>query len=98
MVIFMNLWSIFCKNLKYYRIKKLFSQEKLGELTELSPRYISAIECGRYSPTIPTIEKIADALEIDAYNLFKENAETKEDLKRVDIYKKKKRDKNSKMN
>ena len=73
MVIYMSLWNTFCKNLKYYRIKKLYSQEKLGELTDLSPRYISAIECGRYSPTIITIEKLAEALDIDAYILFKKN-------------------------
>ena len=91
----MSLWKTFCKNLKYYRIKKLYSQEKLGELTDLSPRYISAIECGRYSPTIITIEKLAEALEIEAYILFKKNNDDATDLRRVDIYKKKKRDKNS---
>lgn len=96
MVIFMNLWSIFCKNLKYYRIKKLYSQERLGELTELSPRYISAIECGRYSPTIPTIERLAEALEKDAYILFRKNDDSIEDLRRIDIYKKNKRDKSHK--
>ncbi len=92
----MNLWSIFCKNLKYYRIKKLYSQERLGELTELSPRYISAIECGRYSPTIPTIERLAEALEKDAYILFRKNDDSIEDLRRIDIYKKNKRDKSHK--
>lgn len=91
----MSLWNNFCKNLKYYRIKKLYSQEKLGELTDLSPRYISAIECGRYSPTIITIEKIAEALEIEPHILFKKNNESDTDLKRVDIYKKNKRDKKS---
>jgi len=93
MVIYMSLWNTFCKNLKYYRIKKLYSQEKLGELTDLSPRYISAIECGRYSPTIDTIEKIADALDVDGYELFKKlNSYEKLDP-RIDIYRKKQRNK-----
>jgi len=89
-VIYMSLWNTFCKNLKYYRIKKLYSQEKLGELTDLSPRYISTIECGRYSPTIVTIEKLAEALEIEAYILFKKNDNNATELRRVDIYKKRK--------
>jgi len=82
----MNLWSIFCKNLKYYRYKIGYSQEKLGELSDLSARYISAIECGRYSPTFDTIEKIASALEIDDYKLFRpiDNYEKLEP--RIDIY------------
>lgn len=91
MVIFMTLWQIFCTNLKYYRFKKELSQEKLGELTDLSARYISAIECGRYSPTIDTIEKIANALEIKGYKLFEQLDSYDKLLPRVDIYKKKKR-------
>ena len=82
----MSLWNTFCKNLKYYRIKKLYSQEKLGELTDLSSRYISAIECSRYSPTIVTIEKLVEALEIEACILFKKNDNNATDLRRVDIY------------
>ena len=89
----MKLWSIFCKNIKYYRYKKSYSQEKLGELTDLSARYISAIECGRYSPTIDTIEKIADALDIDGYELFKKLNSYDELEPRIDIHRKKQRNK-----
>lgn len=31
-------------NIKYYRFKMGYTQEKLAELTDLSPRYISDIE------------------------------------------------------
>lgn len=82
----MKLWSVFCKNIKYYRYKKSYSQEKLGELTDLSARYISAIECGRYSPTIDTIEKIANALDVDAYELFKQLNNYDNLEPRIDIY------------
>ena len=89
----MKLWSIFCKNIKYYRYKKSYSQEKLGELTDLSARYISAVECGRYSPTIDTIEKIAAALEIEGYELFKKLDNYDKLDSRIDIYRKKQRNK-----
>ena len=81
------------KYFKYYRYKKSYSQEKLGELTDLSARYISAIECGRYSPTIDTIEKIADALDIDGYELFKKLNSYDELEPRIDIHRKKQRNK-----
>lgn len=89
----MKLSSIFCKNIKYYRYKKNYSQEKLGELTDLSARYISAIECGRYSPTIDTIEKIANALDIEGYELFKKTNNYDKLEPRIDIYKKRQRNK-----
>lgn len=90
----MKLWSIFCKNIKYYRFKNGYSQELLGELSDLSARYISAIECGRYSPTIDTIEKIAFALGVEGYELFKELDDYDKLEKRVDVYKKNLRKKN----
>jgi transcriptional regulator with XRE-family HTH domain len=89
----MKLWSIFQKNIKYYRYKNSYSQEKLGELTDLSARYISAIECGRYSPTIDTIERIANALGVDGYELFKKLDNYDELEARIDIYRKKQKNK-----
>ena len=90
----MNLWSIFCKNLKHYRYENGYSQEKLGELSDLSARYISAIECGRYSPTFDTLEKIAKALQVEPYQLFKP-IDNYEDLpSRIDIHRKKVKENN----
>ncbi len=56
-------------------------------------RYISAIGCGRYSPTIGTIEKIANALDVDAYELFKPLNNYDNLEPRIDIYRKKQRNK-----
>ena len=91
----MRLWSIFCKNIKYFRYKRGFSQEHLGELSDLSARYISAIECGRYSPTIDTIERLASALGVEGYELFKQMDNYDELATRIDIYKKNSRKKNT---
>lgn len=85
----MDLVKIFSNNLKYYRFKKGYSQEKFGELVELSSRYVSDLECGRYSPPFTTVERIAKVLEIPAYQLFKENPYAKELSDRIDIQRKK---------
>ena len=63
--------SIFARNLKHYRMEKGFSQEKLAEMSGLHRTYISALERERRNISIENIEKIASALEIDAYLLLK---------------------------
>lgn len=62
--------KIFGKNVKYYRFKNNMTQEKLAELTDLSPRYISNIENGGGNVSLDTIELIAEALEIESIDLF----------------------------
>lgn len=47
-----------------------FKQEKLAELSKLSPRYITDVERGLHCPTIPKIESIAKSLNIKPYQLF----------------------------
>ena len=57
-------------NIKYYRYINNFSQEKLAEKCKLTPRYITDVERGLHCPTIPKIESIANALNIEPYMLF----------------------------
>ncbi len=71
----MNLLNIFSKNVRQYRINKGLSQEKLAELAGLHRTYISALECQRRNISIDNIQKIADALDIDAYLLFLDHSE-----------------------
>lgn len=85
----MKLIDIFRKNVKYYRFMQDYSQEKLGELSGLSTHYISDIEQGKYSPSIPTIENIAKALDVDPYLLFIANPKVNKLEPRVDIHRKK---------
>lgn len=84
----MNLIDIFRKNIRYYRFMKNYSQEKLGEKSGLSTHYISDIEQGKYSPTIPTIERIATALDVEPYLLFIANPKANKLAPRVDIHRK----------
>lgn len=67
---FNNLKDLLIFNIKYYRYKNNLSQEKLAEICNLSPRYITDVERGLHCPTIPKIEAIANAFNIEPYVLF----------------------------
>lgn len=61
----MSLREVFKENVKYYRKQLNISQERLAELSNLSPNYIGDIERTDRKVTIDTIEKIAKGLGID---------------------------------
>lgn len=61
----------FAINLKWYRFNKGYTQEKLAELSNLTPKYISDLERGKFSPSLSKIDSIAKALEIEPYLLLK---------------------------
>lgn len=67
----MSLIHTFATNLKEYRMQQGYSQEKLAELAGLHRTYISAIEREQRNISIENIEKIALALDIDAFLLLK---------------------------
>lgn len=67
---FDNLKDLLIFNIKYYRYVNNYSQEKLAELSKLSPRYITDVERGLHCPTIPKIEDISKSLNIEPYELF----------------------------
>ena len=67
---FNNLRELLIFNIKYYRYVNNYSQEKLAELSKLSPRYITDVERGLHCPTIPKIESIAKSLNIEPHELF----------------------------
>ena len=55
--------------IRILRNKLNMAQEKLGELAGLSTNSISTIERGQSKPTIETLEKIANALNIELKEL-----------------------------
>ena len=71
----MDIIKVFGTNLKKYRKKKGLSQEAFAEKCGMHRTYISAIECFRRSISLENIQKIADALEIEPYQLLLENRE-----------------------
>lgn len=66
----MYLLHIFAENLKKYRKVNNISQEKLAELSGLHRTYISAVERERRNISIENIQRIANALNIEAFLLF----------------------------
>jgi transcriptional regulator with XRE-family HTH domain len=66
----MTLQQIFILNLKKFRKKRGVSQMVLAALCETSGNYIGEIEMGRRIPSFEKIEKIASALQVNAYQLF----------------------------
>ena len=66
----MDILKVFSINLKKYRNAIGLSQEAFADKAGLHRTYISAVECGKRSIALDNVQKIADALEIDAYLLF----------------------------
>ena len=76
----MDIVKVFGDNLRKYRNGLGLSQEAFAEKCGMHRTYISAIECYRRSISLENIQRIADALDIDAYKLLLENKEvTKND-------------------
>ncbi len=76
----MDIVKVFGDNLRKYRNGLGLSQEAFADKCGLHRTYISAIECYRRSISLENIQRIADALDIDAYRLLLENKEvTKND-------------------
>ena len=68
----MDIIKVFGDNLRKYRTAMGLSQVSFAEKCGMHRTYISAIECYRRSISLENIQRIADALEIEAYKLFVE--------------------------
>ena len=69
----MDIVKVFGTNLKKYRTEMGLSQEAFADKCGMHRTYISAIECYRRSISLENIQRIADALEIETYELFMED-------------------------
>lgn len=60
------------KNIRKYRLIRGYTLQQLADLTELTHGYVRDLECLSIdkTPTLETIGKFADALEIDIRQLF----------------------------
>lgn len=66
-----------CYKIKFERMKRNLSQEDLALTAGISRNGLSNIESGKASPTIDTLEKIAQALDIAFLDLV--------DVSKVDL-------------
>lgn len=58
------------EQIKYYRKLKKLSQENLALSAGVNPAFVGYIERGIKSPTVTTLQKIANALDISLAELF----------------------------
>lgn len=80
----MDLQDIFISNLKIIRKGKRITQEKFAELCDTDTSYIGQIETRKRFPSVSFIEKIAVALGVEPYQLFKDEfAESEEQRARI---------------
>ena len=61
------------KNIKYLRFHKQFSQADLAEKADISITFLSNIERGLKFPKPDIISQIAEALEVEVFELFKKD-------------------------
>lgn len=66
----MKIRNVFGNNVKLYRQELKLSQEKFAELCGLHRTYISDIECYQRNVSLDNIQKIADALNVEPYQLL----------------------------
>ena len=62
--------EILAKNIKEYRHKHGFSQDKLAELAGISSQYLATVETCRKFPTPEVLDRLAEALSIETHELF----------------------------
>jgi transcriptional regulator with XRE-family HTH domain len=65
-----NIRDILARNIKEYRRKNGFSQEKLAEKAGISTQFFAMIEVSRKFPTPDVLDRVAKALDIATYQLF----------------------------
>ena len=77
--------EIIGQKIKQIRIEKGFSQEKLSEKIDISPRHMCTIENGNSFPSLETFVKIAQVLDIDINDFFNLSPRNTDNL-RTEIY------------
>lgn len=58
------------KRIKELRKMSGLTQEKLAEMIDIETTSLSGIESGRHFPSLPTIERIANKLNVEIKTLF----------------------------
>ena len=94
----MDIRKIFGSNVKKYRLKKGYTQEKLAELAEISDKVISPIETGRSFIKLEDMPKLCEVLDVEPFQLFLTNetsGEISDDLRRERVLTRLKTGKNS---
>lgn len=73
-------------NIKFHRITKGFTQEKISELLGINEKSYSNLETGRYNISLDRLDEISRILELEPYILLKERHTEDEVPNRLDFY------------
>ena len=57
-------------NIRLERVKRGISQEILADMAGIARSTMGIIERGEQSPSLQTVAKVANALQLDVYKLF----------------------------
>jgi transcriptional regulator with XRE-family HTH domain len=57
-------------NVRKYRVKQGFTQERLADRVSLSSDYLSRLELGKENPTVDVLHRISSALGVRITSLF----------------------------
>ena len=79
----LDIKEILAANIKENRRKIGLSQEKLAEKANMSLHYLAILELGRKFPSGEMLERLAEALEIETYELFKVSLSPKDELEKL---------------
>ena len=74
-----NLKKQLGQNIKLIRKARKLTQEKLAEIVGIGTPNISYIESGKFAPSIDTLQKIALALNVEPYELYKFSSQKSSD-------------------
>ena len=72
--------EILAVNIKEHRRKCRLSQDKLAELANISSQYLATIETCRKFPTPEVLDRLAEALGIETYELFEASSTPQTEL------------------
>jgi len=66
----MDIKQMIGTRIKEIRTRKRLTQEQLSEKMEINPKYLSSIERGNENPTLNTLIKLSESLEVDLGEIF----------------------------
>ena len=67
-----ELFKTIAHNIKIERVINNLTQEKLAEMIDVHEKYIGVIEAGKQNMTLKTLNKIANAFNINIIELLKQ--------------------------
>lgn len=71
----MDIFDVLSANLRFYRKRTGLSQEGLANVCNLHRTYIGGIEQRRINVSVKNLQKIADSLNIEAYEFLRPNSD-----------------------